>query len=121
MTLTSKKCLNSRQINALKEIKTRIISNYDITKIILYGSIVWGNYDSEESAVNLLILTTSKLSRRKRHGITNIIFEENLKNNTNFSGRVISYENWQKDSVPLLMDKELVEKKGILVYEDECN
>lgn len=116
MSSTIEKVLTSRQAEALEAIKTRTLSKFEIAKMVLYGSIVRNDYDDKESDIDLLILTKNELSRTKRHQITEIIFEENLKYETNFSGRVIPYSNWENGLYPLLTIYEDVKNEGILVY-----
>ncbi len=91
----NKNILSSTQTKALAELKRRVNEQFDIKSYRLYGSFVRQKAEAE-SDIDLLILTGKKLIRRQRHQITDIIFEINLKYDTNISSLVLPVESWEK-------------------------
>ena len=106
--------LSQVQVQALKEIKERIKNKFEIENIILYGSSVRGELD-EESDIDLLIITKNILARRVRHEITEIVFEINLKYETNFSTLVVDYDSWENGPYSILPIHEEVEREGVVI------
>jgi predicted nucleotidyltransferase len=99
---------------ALDEIRRRLLTEFPVAGLILYGSAVRGELD-QESDIDLLVLTTRGLSRRERHRITDVVFEVNLERGTNFSTLVVDLEAWQTGQVSLLPIHEEVLREGIAV------
>lgn len=86
--------LTPLQKKALGEIKEQLEKSFRIESITLYGSVSRGEADLE-SDIDLLIITEEFLNRETRHQITDIVFEINLKYNTNFSTLVLDKKNWE--------------------------
>jgi uncharacterized protein len=107
--------LTQKQTQALIEIRDRINEKFNIKNIILYGSIVRGDYD-EESDIDLLIITSDLLPRRVRHEITDIVFDINLKYETNYSTLVVDNSSWRSGPYSILPIHDEIEKEGI-IYE----
>jgi len=61
--------LTSIQKKAIEELKINILEQFDVEQLILFGSIVRGDFD-EESDIDLLVLTKREYSRSERHEIT---------------------------------------------------
>ena len=80
--------LTSKQLQALSEIKRRLLEMFDIEAFVLYGSVARGQA-TEESDADLLIVTSRPPTRFERHEITNVVFEVNLRCDTNFSTFVV--------------------------------
>jgi uncharacterized protein len=107
--------LTQKQAQALIEIRDQINDKFDIKKIILYGSIVRGDFD-EESDIDLLIITSDILPRRVRHEITDIVFDVNLKYETNYSTLVVDNSSWRNGPYSILPIHDEIEKEGV-IYE----
>ena len=99
---------------ALDELTGELRKQFDIHRVVLFGSYARGDWD-EESDVDLLVITGSKLSRRERHKITDIVFKVNLEHDTNFSSLVVDRHSWEQGFYPLLTLHEDVEKDGVAV------
>ena len=106
--------LSITQSKALKEIKQRVIEQFSIVDCLLYGSAARGDAD-EESDVDLLIVTDVPLTRFKRHEITDIVFDVNLKYNTNFSTCVVDRETWETGIISVLPLRDEILKDGIRI------
>jgi len=115
MSTIDGKILTENQSKALEEIKNKINKEFEIESIILYGSVVRGELD-EESDIDLLIITKNVLPRRVRHEITDIVFDINLKYETNYSTFVVDLNSWENGPYSILPFYKEIEKEGV-VYE----
>jgi len=106
--------LTSKQLQALSEIKRRLLEKFDIKAFILYGSVARGQAD-EESDVDLLIVTSKPLIRFKRHEITNVVFEVNLQFDTTFSTLVVDLKSWETGIISILPVRDEIIRDGIRV------
>ena len=107
--------LSLTQQRALKELKQRLNSQFDyIEHLVLYGSAARGESD-DESDIDLLVITTQPLSRLRRHDITDIVFEVNLKHGTNISTMVVDLVSWEKGAVSVLPIKKAITRDGIAI------
>ena len=104
--------LTPRQQQALVELRERLSGGFDIEQLTLYGSVSRGEAD-EESDMDLLIITRRLLHRRIRHQITDIVFEVNLKYDTNLSTLVVDRESWEGGVFSLLPVQDEILREGI--------
>jgi predicted nucleotidyltransferase len=100
------------QKQALTEILHRLYDQFQVVSVILYGSVARGEAD-EESDIDLLILTANPLSRLVRHDITDVVFDVNLRDGTNFSTLVLDQHAWETGAVAVLPLKEAILQDGI--------
>lgn len=106
--------LTTGQSKALSEIKRRVKENFPVVDFVLYGSAARGVAD-EESDLDLLIITTEAFTRFKRHKITDIVFEVNLKYDTNFSTLVVDQESWETGIISVLPLRDEIRRDGVRV------
>ena len=104
--------LSSVQSDAFREIKARIPEYFRVVDFLLYGSVVRGEAD-DESDIDLMIILAEPVSRSKRHEITNIVFDVNLKFGTNFSTLVVDKKSWDSGPISVLTLKEEINREGI--------
>jgi uncharacterized protein len=105
----------AKQDHALKELKDRLFNEFDIQKIILFGSAARGEADSESDS-DLLILTNQPVKTRfERHKITDAVFEINLLYDTNFSSLVIDSASWEIGQLSVLPVRDEILKQGVAV------
>ncbi|MBC7264046.1 MAG: nucleotidyltransferase domain-containing protein [Chloroflexi bacterium] len=104
--------LTPNQHQALAELRRRLFEEFEIEALILYGSVARGEAD-EESDFDLLVLTTHPLARPARHKITDVVFEVNLRYDTNFSTLVIDRRSWEIGAVAVLPLRHEIIKDGI--------
>jgi uncharacterized protein len=102
------------QDEALTELLRRLYDQFHVVSVILYGSVARGEAD-EESDIDLLILTPEPLSRPARHDITDVVFDVNLRYETNFSTLVLDKHAWETGAVSVLPLKEAILQDGILL------
>lgn len=106
--------LSATQFGALAALKGQLHAAFQIEGITLYGSVARGEAGNE-SDIDLLILTTRRLSRPERHQITAIIFEINLRYDTNFSSLVIDRAAWESGLASVLPIRAEILRDGIAV------
>jgi predicted nucleotidyltransferase len=104
--------LTHQQVDALRELRDRLLADFPVESIILFGSTVRGQQD-EESDIDVLILTEHSLPRRERHEITDVVFEINLQHDTNISSLVIDRDSWDTGPVSILPLHDVVVEQGV--------
>ena len=106
--------LTPNQSQALVEIRRRLTEDFDVDTVILYGSATRGEMD-KESDIDLLVLTRHPLTRSSRHEITDMVFEANLRNATNFSTLVVDRTSWEDGPVSVLPLQAEILEEGVVV------
>jgi predicted nucleotidyltransferase len=106
--------ITPKQIQALSEIKRKLLDRFDIEAFVLYGSVARGQAD-EESDVDLLIVTSKAFTRFERHEITDVVFEVNLRHDTNFSTLVVDLKSWETGIISVLPLRDEIMRDGIRV------
>jgi predicted nucleotidyltransferase len=108
----NKTILSSVQSKALREIKVRVMENFDVVDFLLYGSAVRGEAE-DESDLDLMVVISEPVSRSKRHEITDIVFDVNLEFGTNFSTLVIDRKSWDSGLISVLPLREEIMREGV--------
>ena len=106
--------ITPEQGEALREIKRRLRERFDIRTFILYGSLARGQAH-EESDIDLLVVTAHPLTRMERHEITDVVFEANLRYDTNFSTLVVDLKSWETGPISVLPVHDEIMRDGIEV------
>ena len=104
--------LSSQQTHALNNLQQKLKSQFEIEKLVLFGSVARGEADAE-SDIDILILTSTPFTRFERHKITDIVFEINLRFDTNFSTIVIDRNSWEHGKTSVLPFHDFVLNEGI--------
>lgn len=106
--------LSDNENLALRILKNKLQSQFDVEDLILFGSVARGEGDSE-SDLDLLIMTPEPLPRRKRHEITNLVFDINLEFDTNFSTLVVDRHSWESGPFSILPIRDQILADGASV------
>ena len=105
-----KKYLTTTELKAIDMLVTKISKIWPNTKFKLFGSKVTGNFD-EESDIDILILLPCEVKEEIRERIIDIVFNINLKFDTNISPLILSEMEWVDLSV--LPIHYFIEKEGV--------
>ena len=106
--------LKPNQRNALEETRRRLAEEFDVRDLVLFGSVARGQ-DDTESDLDLLVLVPRPFTRRWRHGITDAVFEVNLKYGTNLSTLVVEREAWENGPYSVLPIHAEIAREGVLL------
>ncbi len=104
--------LSSTQSEALRQIKTKVMAEFPVVDVVLYGSVARGEGD-DESDVDLMIVISEPITRFRRHEITDIVFDVNLQFGTNFSTLVVDKESWDTGMISVLPLRDEILRDGI--------
>ena len=104
--------ISPKQSKALRQIKTKVMAGFPVVDFVLYGSVARGEAD-DESDVDIMIVVSEPITRFKRHEITDIVFDVNLKFGTNFSTLVVDQESWETGIISVLPLRNEIMRDGI--------
>ncbi|MBN2385146.1 nucleotidyltransferase domain-containing protein [bacterium] len=104
--------LEPNEISALDELTQALADSWPGIQSILFGSKVSGNADSE-SDLDVLILFPGALEQAIRQKIVHLIFELNLRFNTNISPVVLSLDEWMESPLTILPFHATIEREGV--------
>lgn len=99
---------------ALAELKKRVQEKTAVEKVLVFGSVARGEA-TEESDLDVLILTEESVSYSEETSIFDIAFFVNLEYDTNISVVVIPKEKWESPVWSLLPLHQAIAKEGIAV------
>ena len=99
--------LSQHQSQALTELQRRLGDAFDIETLVLYGSVARGEAE-EESDLDVLVVTAEPLPRPVRHQITDLVFDINLRYDTNISTLVVDRAAWETGCSVLLIREEIL-------------
>lgn len=88
--------------------------NFPIERILLYGSKATGT-DTEESDIDLLVLTTGVLSWQERDAITEALFDIELDYDVVISTLVVEHTQWDAGPYTVLPIHQEVEKHSVAI------
>ena len=99
---------------ALAELKKRVIEQNAIEQVIVFGSVARGEA-TEESDLDVLIITTEPISYTEENAIFDQTFLINMEYDTNISVLVVPKEKWQSPLWSLLPLHQAIANEGIAV------
>ena len=98
--------------SVLNEVRDRLSAQFDIDRIVLFGSVVWGTPDAE-SDVDLLIVLNTQANLDTEDRISHIIFEINLENGTNLSELIVDRQSWDHGIASVMPIHDEIQQSGI--------
>lgn len=104
--------LTAQDKAALQILKYRIIRDFPVEGLILFGSVVRDEND-HESDIDIAVITTYPLNRSERHGITDLVFEVNLEYGSNISTLVVDKDSWESGPISQMPISKEIRREGI--------
>lgn len=98
--------------DALKEAVNKLKLKWPLGNFLLFGSKVRGTAD-EESDLDLLIILPCPVTEEIRRKIIHMIFDINLKFESNISVLIMSEDEWNNSPIALLPIHAVIEAEGI--------
>lgn len=98
--------------DALRAVHDRLTAEFNVDRLVLFGSVVRGESD-EESDADLLIVLTERPTYQTRDHITSVILDINLKYGTNLSELIVDRQAWEYGLPSALPIHAEIEKEGI--------
>ena len=98
--------------DALTAARRRIAAEFQVDRIVLFGSVARGEVH-EESDADLLILLKEQASLETRDRITSLILDINLEYGTNLSELIVDQETWNHGIPSVLPIHKAIEEQGI--------
>jgi predicted nucleotidyltransferase len=99
--------LPPRLLAALQAARDRIVAEFDVDRMVLFGSIIEGTSD-EESDVDLLVVLTQCPSLQRRDRLTDVILDINLEYDVNISELIVDRHTWDKGLPSILPIREKI-------------
>ena len=103
-----------RLLKTLQAVQRRISEEFNVDRVVLFGSVARGVFD-EESDVDILIVLRHLPSHRIRNRISSIILDINLEYDANLSGLVVDKKSWDDGPLSVLPIHDEVEREGIII------
>lgn len=98
--------------DALRAVRERLTKEFNINRILLFGSVVRGTA-VEGSDEDLLIVLSEQADHQIRDRISSIILDLNLAYGTNLSELIVDRETWDQGIPSALPIHEIIEEEGI--------
>lgn len=106
--------LKGNEKKAILEATRMLKERFSIKDVILFGSKARGD-SSEESDIDLLLLTTEPLHWKDRHAIIEALFDIEMKHDVVISIIVNTIHDWQRGLCTLLPIHEEIDREGITI------
>jgi len=98
--------------DALRAAQEQLTKEFNIDRILLFGSIVRGAA-SEGSDEDLLIVLAEPASHRNRDRISSMILDLNLAHGTNLSELIVDRDTWDHGIPSALPIHKIIEEEGV--------
>lgn len=108
--------LTNQQCKAIRELKNELKKSFDLYDIVLFGSVARQEAD-RESDMDLLIIIREEATHLVRNKISDIVFEVNLKHDTNISIVVLEKTKWDNGVMHITPFYKEIERDGVYINE----
>ena len=98
--------------DALLATRERLNTEFNVDRMLLFGSVVRGSAD-EESDEDLLIVLREPADHPTRNRISSIILDVNLAYGTNLSELIVDREAWDHGIPSALPIHKVIEEEGV--------
>lgn len=99
---------------ALRAIRDRVSTQFDIDRVILFGSVAWGQ-PGEESDVDILFVLKDKVDLETENRISREVFEINLEYDTNLTELIVDRQTWDFGLASAMPIHDEIERRGVRV------
>ncbi|MBW1961128.1 MAG: nucleotidyltransferase domain-containing protein [Deltaproteobacteria bacterium] len=106
--------LRENEKAAIREAARTLKERFPVEEIILFGSKARGG-GSEESDIDLLVLTHKPLHWRERHAIIEALFDVEMKHDVVISIVVNTVYDWNEGVCTVLSLRDEIKKEGIAI------
>jgi predicted nucleotidyltransferase len=97
---------------AVQEAVVLLRQRFPVERVVLFGSTARGRA-SEQSDIDLLVLTSKPMTRRERRQITDVLFDVQLRRDVVIDTLVVSVEEWEHGLYQVLPIRAEVERDGV--------
>jgi predicted nucleotidyltransferase len=97
---------------AIQAVRDRLPTECNVDRLMLFGSVVRGEADTESDA-DLLIVLTKRPTAQERDRITSLILDINLAYDTNLSELIVDRQTWDTGPPAALPIHAEIEAEGI--------
>lgn len=97
---------------ALQAARDRIAAEFDVDRIVLFGSVARGTADQESDA-DLLIILRGRPDHTIRNRISSLMLDINLEYDANLSGLVVDQKAWDEGLLSVLPIHDEIEEQGV--------
>lgn len=108
------KILSSNEINAIYELKNKLLKRFSEVELILFGSKVRGDFE-EFSDIDILILVDKNVDQRLKDDIIEIAYDIELKYDIVFGFIIENKKSWRSSRYKVMPIYQNVEREGIIV------
>ncbi len=106
--------LKNTEIQAINELKKRVLSLYPDAEIILFGSKARGDY-SKDSDIDILILLDTEVNSKLEEKIIGDIYDIELKYELLFGLLILNKNYWYKDYKGNPFLRENIVREGMMI------
>lgn len=105
--------LKARERDAIRQATALLKSQFDIARIILFGSKARGD-DRLDSDIDLLVLTNTPASQAEKAEIVGALFDLELELNVVLSVMVVGADEWELGGLQALPIHARIQEEGVL-------
>jgi len=104
--------LKDNDRRAIRSAASLLREGFPVERVVLFGSKVRGD-DDYESDIDLLVLTSHKLTCQERDEITSALFDLQLELEVVISTLIVSTEEWEHGLYQVLPIRREIEREGV--------
>ncbi len=106
--------LNTNELDAIYELKNKLLKSFPGVELILFGSKVRGDFE-EFSDIDILILVDKNVDHRLKDNIIEIAYDIELKYDIVFGFIIENKKLWRSPRYKVMPLYQNVEREGILI------